>query len=94
MNFWSPMKRRETDWTSDCISIQSAMSEKEKRIAAEIDRNQAPVKKQAVETRAKHIELSNEMLEHLAQQKEAAIQRKMKKAAEANAEAEAAEENL
>ena len=51
-----------------------------KRLADEVDRQQAPAKRQALEMRAKSEELSKEMLEHIARNKEAAIQRRMKKA--------------
>ena len=57
-------------------------SDLRKRLADEVDRQQAPAKRQALEMKAKNEELSKEMLEHIARNKEAAIQRRLKKASE------------
>ena len=53
-----------------------------KRMAEAVDLIQAPSKRQALEMKGRNEELSSEMLEHIAEKRAAAIQRKIKKAIE------------
>ena len=72
----------EEDRLDERLHVDSiAYVRERKRIAADVDRRQRPAKKQAVETRAESIEFSDEMLQHLAKQREDAIQRRLKKTA-------------